>query len=135
MDAHQLNCAKMSLLKFYTDTHIDKQIAIQLRQKGINVVRCEEVGMAEADDEAHLEYAAHNGLSLITKDAGFRTRHFYWLSQSKNHYGIFFCADRHTAAISKIVNVCSVYAQLIEEGAGSLDDIRNEFFDITQEAI
>ena len=124
----------MSVLKFYTDTHIDRQVAIQLRQRGVEVVRCEEVGMAEADDEAHLEYAAQNQLALITKDAGFRTRHFHWLSQSKAHQGIFFCGDRHIAAIGKIVKACYTFAELIEEGAGTLDDIENEFFDITQES-
>jgi predicted nuclease of predicted toxin-antitoxin system len=120
----------VSLLKFYTDTHIDKQVAIQLRQKGIDVVRCEEVGMAEAIDEAHLDYAAQNHLSLITKDVGFRLRHFEWLIEGKNHYGIFFCADRHIAAIGTIVNACHEYHQLIEKGAAILDDIKNEFFDI-----
>jgi predicted nuclease of predicted toxin-antitoxin system len=73
----------MSVLKYYTDTHIDKQVAVQLRQKGVDVVRCEEVGMAEADDESHLAYAAQNGLALVTKDAGFRVRHFNWLAQAK----------------------------------------------------
>jgi predicted nuclease of predicted toxin-antitoxin system len=123
----------MSQLKFYTDTHIDKQVALQLRQRGIDVIRCEEVELADADDEAHLQYASENQLALITKDAGFRSRHFQWISQAKTHYGIFFCADRHAAAIGKIVNACYAYAQLIEEGAGTLDDIKNEFFDISQE--
>lgn len=40
---------KMRLLKFYTDAHIDKQVAIQLPRSRIDVVRCEEAGMAEAD--------------------------------------------------------------------------------------
>jgi len=30
------------------------------------VVRCEEVGMAQASDEQHLAYAVENGLTLIT---------------------------------------------------------------------
>ncbi len=123
----------MSLLKFYTDTHIDKQVAVQLRARGIDAVRCEDVGLAEADDQTHLEYAARNNLALITKDAGFRSRHFQWLSQGKDHHGIFFCADRRTAAIGTIVTTCYAYAQLVEEGAGTLDDIKNGFFDITQE--
>lgn len=89
--------------------------------------------MAEADDEAHLEYAALHNRALITKDAGFRQRYFDWISQNKSHFGIFFCADRHIAAISKIVNACFTYYQLLEEGAGTLDDVRNKFFDITQE--
>jgi predicted nuclease of predicted toxin-antitoxin system len=117
-------------LKFYTDTHIPKQVAIQLRAKDIVIVRCEDVGMAEADDEAHLEYAAQNSLALITKDEGFRARHFHWLSEGKNHKGIFFCGDRQTAVIGKIVNACETYHKLIVSGAGQLDEIENEFFDI-----
>lgn len=123
----------MSQLKFYTDTHIDKQVALQLRQRGIEVIRCEDVDLAEADDETHLQYAAENQLVLITKDAGFRARHFQWISQEQTHYGIFFCADRNVASIGKIVNVCYAFAQLIEQGAGTMDDIKNQFFDISQE--
>jgi predicted nuclease of predicted toxin-antitoxin system len=123
----------MSRLKFYTDTHIDKQVAIQLRQRGVDVVRCEEVGMATADDETHLLYATEHQLTLITKDADFRAKHFEWMSQDRSHHGIFFCAERHTAAIGKIVNACYEFAQLIESGAGTLEDIKNEFYDITQE--
>lgn len=120
----------MSLLKFYTDTHIDKQVALQLRQRSVDVVRCEEVGLAEADDETHLQYAAQHNLALITKDAGFRLRHFQWMNAGKKHSGIFFFRDRHVAAIGKIVTACHSYAQLIEDGAGTLEDIKNEFFDI-----
>lgn len=118
----------MSKLRFYTDTHIDKQVAVQLRQKGVDVVRCEEVGLAEVDDETHLEYAAQHQLSLITKDEGFRLRHFNWLAEGKAHAGIFFCGDRHVATIGKIVRACLAYTQLIEEEVGTLEDIHNEVF-------
>jgi predicted nuclease of predicted toxin-antitoxin system len=40
----------MDTLKFYMDTHIPKAVAIQLRNKGIDVVRCEDVGLTESDD-------------------------------------------------------------------------------------
>ena len=60
-------------LRFYTDTHIDKQVAIQLRTHGVDVVRCEEVGMAEAEDDAHLIYATQHERALITKDLTLRS--------------------------------------------------------------
>lgn len=118
-------------LCFYTDTHIPKQVAIQLRNKGVEVIRCEEVGLAEVDDEIHLTYAAENQLVLVTKDIGFRLRHFQWLSQGKNHSGIFFFSDRQLAAIGQIVNACYAYYRLIEEGAGNLDHIQNQIFDMS----
>lgn len=117
-------------LKFYTDTHIPKQVAIQLRAKGVDVVRCEEVSMAEADDEAHLEYATEHELALITKDFGFRARHFRWLSEDKVHHGIFYCQNRQSPAIGLIVNACFEYYTFVEDEAATLDEIKNQFFDI-----
>jgi predicted nuclease of predicted toxin-antitoxin system len=58
-------------LKFYTDTHIAKAIAVQLRNRGVEVVRCEEVGLAEARDTVHLEYATNHGLAVVTHDDDF----------------------------------------------------------------
>jgi predicted nuclease of predicted toxin-antitoxin system len=48
-------------MKLYADTHIPKQVAIQLRQKGVDIVRCEEIGLAEADDNEHWAYAQKLG--------------------------------------------------------------------------
>jgi len=118
-------------IRFYTDTHIPKQVAIQLRGKGIVVIRCEEVGLAEVDDETHLIYAAENELALITKDIGFMKRHFDWLSESKQHHGIFYCGDRNIAAVGKIVKSCALYNELIEQEAGTIANIANRFFDIS----
>jgi predicted nuclease of predicted toxin-antitoxin system len=118
-------------IRFYTDTHISKQVAIQLRNKGIEVVRCEEVSMAEADDEHHLEYASQNGLALITKDRGFSDRHYQWVAENKSHSGIFYCGERSRSAIGLIVNGCTEYVELIQGGAGNINDIENEFIDIT----
>ena len=44
-------------LRFYFDSHIAKAAAVQLREKGVDVVRCEDVGMADASDETLLQYA------------------------------------------------------------------------------
>jgi hypothetical protein len=35
-------------IKFYADTHIARAVAFQLSQRGFDVIRCEEVGMALA---------------------------------------------------------------------------------------
>jgi predicted nuclease of predicted toxin-antitoxin system len=58
----------MNTLKFYTDTHVPKAVAIQLRAQGIEVIRCEEVGLAESDDVEHLEYATSKGCTLVSHD-------------------------------------------------------------------
>jgi len=66
----------MGLLRFYTDANIDKQVAIQLRQRGIEVTRCQDVGMDDVSDNEHLIYASEHNLSIISKDADFRVLHF-----------------------------------------------------------
>lgn len=111
---------------FYADTHISKQVAIQLRAKGVEVVRCEEVGLAEADDKVHLEYAIENGLCLLTKDDDFLALHKQVVNQKKVHYGIFFCRKRDTPAIGEIVKACYEYHELISSGAGTNEDLQNE---------
>ncbi len=101
-------------LKFYTDAHIDKQVAIQLRQQGIIVIRCQDVGMDNASDEEHLAYATEHELSIISKDADFRTLHFRWIAEDKTHFGIFLCTNCQIDAIGKIVTECITYFQLAE---------------------
>ncbi|MBL8164852.1 MAG: DUF5615 family PIN-like protein [Anaerolineae bacterium] len=65
----------MSTVKFYFDTHIPKAVAIQLRARGVIVIRCEEVGLAEVDDTEHLEYATAEGLTLVSHDRDFWDLH------------------------------------------------------------
>jgi predicted nuclease of predicted toxin-antitoxin system len=122
----------MSVLKFYTDTHVDKQVAIQLRQKGVDIVRCQDVGLADADDETHLTYAAQEGRVLVTFDKGFRDRAFHWLAAGKSHSGVFVCKHdlQSEAGIGKIVTTCQFYHEAVEGNAASLDDFRNQVFDI-----
>lgn len=117
-------------LKFYLDTHIDKQVAIQLIQDGIIVVRCQDIGLADASDEEHLEYAIQNQFTIITKDDDFYKLHFYLMENGMSHCGIFLCRDRQTSAIGKIVTFCRGYYRIIQEGAGTLDDIKNRVFEI-----
>lgn len=58
-------------LTFYFDTHIAKAVATQLIAKGVQVTRCEAVGMAEASDEDHLDYAANHRHILVSQDDDF----------------------------------------------------------------
>jgi len=116
----------MGIIKFYTDANIDKQVAIQLRQRGIEVIRCQDVGMENASDEEHFDYAIENQLSIITKDSDFRDLHYEYLNEGKQHFGIFLCSNCQVEATGRIVSGCLIYFQLIE----SLEDVINELFEI-----
>jgi hypothetical protein len=114
-------------LKFYFDTHISKQVALQLRQKGVDVMRCEEVGMATADDETHLEYAAQQNYVLITVDKGFRDRAFEWLANGKEHAGVIIVHPdlKGKAGVGQVVEGCLFFHEAVKEGAATLDDFKN----------
>jgi hypothetical protein len=114
-------------LKFYTDTHISRQVAVQLRQRGIDVVRCEEVDMAEAADEEHLEYSAETGRAIISADQDFLRLHQRWGRENRNHSGIFFCLSHLQGpdGIGRIVEECTFYYQAVRAGAANIDEIEN----------
>lgn len=128
----EIDRQKMSL-KFYLDTHISKEVAIQLRRRGIDVVvRCEETGMAEASDEEHLKYAAQEDRVMVSKDDDFIRLHILWQTIAAphiSHAGIFFCGERNRPTIGEIVTFCTEMAELVAEDAASIeDDIINQVF-------
>jgi predicted nuclease of predicted toxin-antitoxin system len=96
------------LVRFYQDTHIAKAVALQLRDRGIDIVRCEEVGMAMASDEQHLEYAMREGRVVITNDDDFLALDKAWRLQNKRHSGIMYCLPhvQGQRAIGIIVRKC-----------------------------
>ena len=115
-------------LKFYTDKHIPKAVTTQLRQHGVDISRCEEAGLGDADDVTHLTFATEQGRVVITRDADFTRLHSSYQIEGKYHAGIMFCsADiQGDNAVGRIVREVLMYHELIEGGAGSVaDDIFN----------
>jgi hypothetical protein len=120
---------EQSSLKFYTDTHIAKAVAVQLRERGVDIVRCEEAGLATASDLEHLEYATRENRVMITNDDDFLALHKAWLKEHRRHGGILYCLPhvQGVSAIGKIVSECYELYSLIREGAGSVEeDIANQ---------
>jgi len=125
---------KRTLLRFYTDTHIAKAVAVQLTNRGVDIIRCEDVGMAEAADIAHLEYAAENDRAIVTRDADFLRHHVAWLAQGKTHGGIFFVQDhlQGKGSIGVIVIQLFEYYEYVVAGAATIEaDIQNRIMDIS----
>ena len=120
---------KIMLLRFYTDKHIARFVAVQLRRCGIDVVRCEEVGLASASDVEHLEYATREGRLVITNDDDFTKLDRKWRVEGKQHAGIMYCLPhiQGESGIGKIVKTCVIYHELIAASAGTVeDDIANQ---------
>ena len=120
----------MSKLKFFTDEHMDKAVAIQLRQRGIDVLRCEDIGMKSATDNELLEYASQNGYALLSMDDDVTRLHAESIRENKFHGGIFYAPMalfQGQAGIGPIVRYCAEFASLIEGGAGDMEaDIHNQ---------
>jgi predicted nuclease of predicted toxin-antitoxin system len=94
----------MSLIKFYTDVHISREAVRQLQLKGVDIIHCGDVGMSDADDTAHLEYATQNGRVMITCDADFEQINAAWQAASRPHGGIvYITSGEKCKAIGEIV--------------------------------
>jgi hypothetical protein len=120
-------------LKFYFDTHIPKAAAVQLRQRGIEVVRCEEVDLAEADDTEHLEYATGHLLTLVSHDRDFWELHGHWMMQGLHHTGIILFHHQFEGKVGKFVTELAALHQLIVGGAGSVEaDIYNCVYEVNE---
>ena len=76
---------------FYADAHIPLTVVQQLREVGAEVIRCQEVGLTDAADEAHFEYAIEHGLVIITCDRDFED---YAWKNVRQHWGILYCLQR-----------------------------------------
>jgi predicted nuclease of predicted toxin-antitoxin system len=110
-------------LKLYTDSHIAKAVTTQLRKRGVDIVRCQEVGMADIDDDAiHLEYATNEGRAILTCDQDFLVLHHHWHSQGKHHAGIIFVPSEYQNNVGMMVKELFMLYALIEGGAGNLEN-------------
>lgn len=113
-------------IRFYTDTHIDKAVAIQLRNKGVDVIRCEEVGLAAATDFEHIDYATSQNRSIVTNDQGFTGHHRAWLEAGRSHTGIFLIT-KDKDNIGMVINHLYFWHEAIGIGAADLEtDVFNQ---------
>jgi predicted nuclease of predicted toxin-antitoxin system len=113
-------------IKFYTDTHIARAIAVQARRRGVSVIRCEEVGMAEAKDVEHLEYATAERCVMISADEDFAILHAEWQVSGKPHTGIIYVQPARKDDIGMVVDHLEFLHLAVEGGAADLDkDVYN----------
>jgi predicted nuclease of predicted toxin-antitoxin system len=79
---------KVVALRFYTDVHIAREAVSQLRQKGVDILHCGDIGMADAADEDHLIYATSQERILVSCDDDFLRLHETWQRAGRKHAGI-----------------------------------------------
>jgi predicted nuclease of predicted toxin-antitoxin system len=92
------------MIKFFADVHIAKEAVHQLQRKGVDVMHCGDVGMADADDLDLLQYATDNMLIMVTCDEDFERYHAEWQAANKAHTGIvYFRMKDQCQSISVVV--------------------------------
>ena len=115
-------------LRVLADTHIARTIAVQLRRKGVDIVRLEEIPDLpnNCTDAQILEYATEDSRAVLSLDDDFDALHTQWLLNGKSHAGIFRGQAHLQGNIGVIVNMLMEYHELIISGAGSMDDLKDQ---------
>ncbi len=76
-------------IRLFTDEHVHATLAVVLRQRGYDVITCQEAGMSNADDEPLLEYATREGRAILTNNfADFNRLDHAWKAAGRQHAGI-----------------------------------------------
>ena len=110
-------------LRIYTDAHIATAIVIQLRNSGISVVRCEDVGLKfERNDEVHLVYATGEKRAVLTSDEDFLQIHTRWQQAGMKHTGIIYVQHERKDNIGLIVGTLSFLNEALEGDAATLEE-------------
>lgn len=78
------------MVKFFTDVHIAREAAQQLRRRGIDIVHCGDVGMADEEDIDLFKYAIQDGRVMVSCDEDFERLHTRWQATSQEHTGILY---------------------------------------------
>jgi Domain of unknown function (DUF5615) len=110
---------------FYSDSHVSWPALARLQDFGHDVVRCQQVGNKDAEDEDHLLYASINAITLITSDSDYEQLHRAWCKWSVawqvtiNHAGIlivpttqFWTPEETAEAIDAFVRSLSGFSRL-----------------------
>ncbi|MFA0751863.1 MAG: hypothetical protein SLRJCFUN_002266 [Candidatus Fervidibacter sp.] len=92
------------MLRLYLDENTPTALVEALRLQGFEVVRPQEVGLQEADDEDQLRWASEHGYVLFTFDKATMVRTaMAWVASGKEHCGVIVCEQMPKDAVGVIV--------------------------------
>lgn len=95
-------------ISLYLDENLTPKIAVQLRQKGIDVVTVYDLGLVGDTDANHLSRATQMGRVLVTADTDF----LRLVAEGVEHAGIVFgVQEEHTVGdwVRALELICFVY--------------------------
>jgi predicted nuclease of predicted toxin-antitoxin system len=98
-------------VRFHLDEHVDHEIAVALRTRGIDVTTTSDAGLLQAADEDHIDFALGQRRVIFTNDQDYLRLH----SQGIAHAGIVYCARGSRSAKEIIRYLCLIHDCLTEE--------------------
>jgi hypothetical protein len=93
---------------YYSDEHVSKAVIKGLRQRGIDILSCQEANMLHASDEEHLALAARLGRVVITQDTDFIRLHHAGIE----HSGVVYAHQQ--LPISKVITGLLLIWEVLE---------------------
>jgi uncharacterized protein with PIN domain len=102
-------------MRFHLDENVDPDIALALRQAGIDVTTSQEAGLLATSDLAQLEFAITQSRVLVTHDDDFLILN----SQGVEHSGITYC-QKDAKSIGYLIRMLILLAEV-----ATPEEIRN----------
>lgn len=90
------------------DLHVAHAVADGLRRRGIDVIRAQDVGKADASDDEHLEYAYLTKRVVVSQDKGFIAR----VRRNEPNYGVAYCAQGSRSIGEMIAALVRIYDEM-----------------------
>lgn len=100
----------MAEIRFHLDENVDPDIALALRQHGIDVTTTLEVGLRTQSDLAQLDFARRERRVLVTHDTDF----LRIASEMPDHQGIVYCA-KNARSIGEIIRSLILIFEVLEQ--------------------
>lgn len=116
-------------IKFLVDAHLSPDIAIQGRNKGLDIVHVNEVELKDADDAEIWEYALNEWYCMVSVDVGFRVQAEDTIATGTDIPGFFAIHEqiKSKKSIGRILDMLILHHEAIEAGAADYDtDIKNQ---------
>ncbi len=119
------------MIKFYTDSHIAEVVTVQCQRRGVDIIRCQDVGHDDLEDIDHLTYATQEGRTVVTSDADFLRLNDQWQREGRQHAGIIYIHPYNKDKIGLIIEYIVALHELIVGGAGDVEhDVYRQLFRI-----
>jgi predicted nuclease of predicted toxin-antitoxin system len=116
------------LVRLYFDRHIIKQLAVDLRGRGFDVLTTEEAHLESAPDDEQLAFAASQNRAIFTFNIrDFAPLHERWLSENRTHTGIIVSQQFGRRQYGVLLERMQ---RLLDHFSG--DDLRNDFVHLEQ---